>query len=96
MKGAQYIVKTLHRSSGGRLLTHRCSGAFVNEIKRTAFLIVTLSVIVVLATGSFSTGTGSNARLISPIPTKQQDANSEHNGGYQRPRSPAFSDLFGS
>jgi hypothetical protein len=78
------------------LLTDRCSGAFVNEIKRSAFLVIILSVIIVLATGCSSTGNGYNARLISLIPTKQQNANFEDDGGYQPVRSPAFSDLFGS
>lgn len=96
MKVTQYIVKTGYRSSGGSLLTDRCSGAFVNEIKRSAFLIFILSVIVVLVTSCSSTGTGSSARLISLISTNQQDANSEGDGDYQAVRSPAFSDLFGS
>ena len=96
MKTNQYIVKTNYRSSGGNLLTDRCSGAFVSEIKRSAFLVIILSVIIVLATGCSSTGIGYNARLISLIPTKQQDANFEHEGGYQPVRSPAFSDFFGS
>jgi hypothetical protein len=63
------------------LLTDSCSGAFVNAIARSAFLIVMLNVIVVLATGCFSRGTGSNARLITPILTNPQDANSEDDGG---------------
>jgi hypothetical protein len=96
MKVPQYIVHTAYRSNGGSLLTDRCSGAFVNEIKRSAFLIIILSVIVVLATGCSSTGTSSNAKLISLIPTKRQDANSINDSGYQPERSPAFSDLFGS
>ena len=95
MKATQYIVNTAHRSSGGCLLTGRRSGAFVNEIKRSVFLIVILSLIVVLATGCSTTGTGSNTRLISPIPTNHPDANSEDDGVYQPVRSPAFNDLFG-
>jgi hypothetical protein len=96
MKFTQYIVKSAHRSSGGSLLTDHCSGAFANEIKRSVFLIIMLSVIVVLATGCSSTGTGSDARLISPIPTDQQNATSEDDTRYQPARSPAFSDSFGS
>jgi len=84
------------RPSNGSLLTDACTGIFVKEIKQTAFLIVTLSVIVVLATGCASTGSSAKARLISPISTNQQDANSEDDGAYQPLRSPAFSDLFGS
>ena len=97
MKATQYIVKTAYPSSSGSLLTDRCSGAFVNEIKRFGFLVIILSVIVALATGCSSMATGPNARLISLIFTKQKrDANSEDNGGYHPVRSPAFSDLFGS
>jgi hypothetical protein len=95
MKVTQYIVKSAHRSSGRSLFTDHCSGAFVNEIKRSVFLIIMLSVIVVLATGCSSTGTGSDARLISPIPSDQQNANSEDDSQYQPARSPAFSDFFG-
>jgi hypothetical protein len=74
MKMIQYIVKTAYRSSGASLLTDHCSGVFLNEIKRSVLPTVMLSVIVVLATGCSSTGTGFNARLISPFPTNQQDA----------------------
>jgi hypothetical protein len=97
MKVTQYIVKTAYRASGGSLLTDRCSGGFVSVIKRSAFLVVMLSVIVAFATGCSSTGAGSNATLISLIPANQRNANSEDGGGgYQPVRSPAFSDLFGS
>jgi hypothetical protein len=96
MKTTQYIVKTNYRSSGGNLLSHRCSGAFVNEIKRSAFLVIILSVIIVLATGCSTTGIGYNARLIDLVPTTQRDANSKDDSWYQPVRSPAFSDLFGS
>jgi hypothetical protein len=96
MKAIQYIVKTPHRSSGGSLLTGPCSGAFVNEIKRSAFLVIILSVIVVLATGCSSTAMGSDVRLISLVPTKQRVTNFDDDRRYQPARSPAFSDLFGS
>src|SRR5271157_1378388 len=72
MKMNLYIVKSAYRSSGGSLLTDHCSGAFLNEIKRCALLTVTLGVIVVLVTGCSSTGTGFNARLISPISINQR------------------------
>jgi hypothetical protein len=55
-----------------------------------------LGVIVVLATGCSSTGTDFSARLISPIQTNSQAANSGDEGSYQQAHSPAFSDLFGS
>ena len=95
MKVTQYIVKAAYRSTVGSFLIDCCSGAFVNEIKRSAFLIVMLNVIVLLATGCSSTGAGSNARLISVISTDGRNANSKDDGGYQPVRSPAFSDLFG-
>jgi hypothetical protein len=96
MKMNLYIVKSAYRLSGGRLLTDHCSGAFLNEIKRSALLTVMLGAIVVLATGCSSTGTGFNASLISPIATHQQDANAEDDSSYQPAGSPAFSDLLGS
>jgi hypothetical protein len=79
MKLTQYRYKTWYRSSSGSLLTCRCSGAFVDEVKRSAFLIVILSVIVVLATGCSTTGTGSSGRLISLITASHQNANSGDN-----------------
>ena len=91
-----YIVKSAYRSSGGSLLTDHCSGAFLNEIKRCALLTVMLGIIVVLVTGCSSTGTGFNARLISPISINQQDANAEDDETQQPTGSPAFSDFLGS
>ena len=96
MKMNLYIVKSAYRLSGGRLLTDDCSGAFLNEIKRCALLMVMLGIIVVLVTGCSSTGTGFSARLISPIPISQQDANAEDDEMHQPAGSPAFSDLLGS
>ena len=91
-----YIVKSAYRSSGGSLLTDHCSGALLNEIKRCALLTVMLGIIVVLITGCSSTGTGFNARLVSPISINQQDANAEDNETHQPAGSPAFSDFLGS
>ena len=91
-----YLVKSAYRSSGGSLLTDHCSGAFLNEIKRCALLTVMLGIIVVLVTGCSSTGTGFDARLISPISSNQQDANAEDDGADQPAGSPAFSDFLGS
>ena len=96
MKMNLYIVKSAYRLSGGRLLTDHCSGAFLNEIKRSALLTVMLGAIVVLATGCSSTGTGFNASLISPIATHQQDANAEDDETQQPTGSPAFSDFLGN
>src|ERR1700737_94128 len=96
MKINQHIVKLVWPLSSGSLLTDHCSGAFLNHIVRTALLAVVLGVAVVLATGCSSMDTGFHARLISPSTPNQQTASSEDNGGYEPPRSPSFSDLFGS
>jgi hypothetical protein len=96
MKINQHIAKLVCPSSSGCFLTDHCSGAFPSEIRRSVLLTAMLGVIVGLATGCFSTGTALNARLISPIKTNSQAANSDDDGSYQRAQSPAFSDLFGS
>lgn len=96
MKINQHIAKLVCHSSSGSLLTDHCSGAFSSEIRRSVLLTAMLGVIVVLATGCSSTGTDFKARLISPIPTNSQAANSEDEGSYQQAESPSFSDLFGS
>ena len=96
MKVTQYRYKSGYYSSTGSMLTNICSGAFVDEVKRSALLIVILSLIVVLATGCSTTGTGSSSRLTSFILPSHQNANSEDDSGYQPVRSPAFIDLFGS
>ena len=73
-----------------------CSGAWWDDIRRAALLAVALGTTVVLATGCSSTGTGMNARLISPAPTNQQAANFEDDNWYQPSLSPGLdSDLFG-
>ena len=78
-----------------RISSH-CSGAWWDHIRRAALLAVALGTTVVLATGCSSTGTGMNARLISPAPTNQQAANFENENWYQPSLSPGFdSDLFG-
>ena len=67
------------------------------RIERAGLLAVALGATVVLATGCSSTGTGFDARLISPIPNNQQARNSEDNSWYQASWSPGFNpDLFGS
>jgi hypothetical protein len=65
------------------MLTDSCSGAFLVEVKRSAFLIVILSVTVVFATDCSTTGTDSGAGLISLIPPSHQNVNSEDDGRYQ-------------
>jgi hypothetical protein len=79
------------------MISGHCSRAFWDHIRRAALLAVALGTTVVLATGCSSTGTGFNARLISPVPNNQQAANSEADNWYQPSRSPGFDpDLFGS
>jgi hypothetical protein len=96
MKVNKYIVNTkcpIHAS----MISGHCSRAFWDHIRRAALLAVALGTTVVLATGCSSTGTGFNARLISPVPNNQQAANSEADNWYQPSRSPGFDpDLFGS
>ena len=57
---------------------------------------VVLGVTIALTTGCSSTGTGTNARLVSPSLTTQQASDPQDGGWYQPPRSPGFDDLFGS
>jgi hypothetical protein len=91
----KYIVKTTCTMHASWISSH-CSGAWWDHIRRAALLAVALGTTVVLATGCSSTGTGMNARLISPAPTNQQAANFEDGNWYQQSLSPGFdSDLFG-
>src|SRR5258707_5122163 len=97
MKINQYLVKTACPSSSGTLFPAHCFGVFVRHIERAGLLAVALGATVVLATGCSSTGTGFDARLISPLPNNQQATNSEDDSWYQPSRSPGFDpDLFGS
>jgi hypothetical protein len=92
----QYLVKTACPSSSGTLLPDHCLGVFVKHIEQAGLLAVALGATVVLATGCSSTGTGFDARLISPMPNNQQATNSEDDNWYQPSRSPGFDpDLFG-
>ena len=95
MKMNKYIVKTqcpIHAS----LISNHYSGGFWDHIRRAALLGVAFGTTVVPATGCSSTGSGMNARLISPVPTNQQAANFEDDNWYQPSLSPGFdSDLFG-
>ncbi len=78
------------------LIRSQCFGALWEHVSRAGLLSVALGTTVVLATGCSSTGTGNNARLISPVPTNQQAANFEDDNWYQPSLSPGFdSDLFG-
>ena len=95
MKMNKFIVNTkcpVHAS----LISNHYSGGFCDHIRRAALLVVALGTTVVLATGCSSTGTGSNARLISLVPTNQQAANFEDDNWYPPSLSPGLdSDLFG-
>jgi hypothetical protein len=95
MKMNQYIVKTAYRSSSGSWLIDHCSDLFLNRIRRAALPTVVLGMTVVLATSCSSTGKGFNARLVSPVSGARQGSALVDEGGYEPPRSPAFSDLFG-
>jgi hypothetical protein len=97
MKINQYLAPTAGPSSSATLLPDHCAGVFAKRIERAALLAVALGATVVLATGCSSTGTGFDARLLSPAPSNQQAANSESDNWYQPSRSPEFDpDLFGS
>jgi hypothetical protein len=97
MKINQSLVRTAGASSRANLLPGHCAGLFAKQIERAALLAVALGETVVLATGCSSTGTGFDARLISPFPSNQQAANCENDNWYQPSRSPEFDPgLFGS
>ena len=97
MKINQSLVRTAGPSSRATLLPDHCAGVFAKQIERAALIAVALGATVVLATGCSSTGTGFDARLISPVASNQQAANSEDENWYQPSRSPEFDpDLFGS
>jgi len=95
MKMNKYVVKTTCPIYT-RLISSHCSGALWDHVRRAPLLAVALGIIVVLATGCSSTGTGINARLISPVPSNQQASNFDDDNWYRPPLSPGFdSDLFG-
>jgi hypothetical protein len=96
MKIHQTLVKTVRPSSCDTLLSDYLLGVFAKHIERAALLALALGTTIVLATGCSLTGTGFNARLISPVPNNQQATHSEDDNWYQPSRSPGFdSDLFG-
>jgi hypothetical protein len=95
MKMNKYILSTACQIYASWISSY-CSGAFWDHTRRPALLAIALGTTVVLATGCSSTGTGINARLISPVPTNQQAVNFEDDNWYQPSLSPGFdSDLFG-
>jgi hypothetical protein len=78
------------------ILTHRCSGPYLQNIGRYALLAVALGLSAMLETGCSSTEEGFRARLTGSAPTTRRVTESEDDGGYQPTRSPAFDpDLFG-
>lgn len=92
----QHIVNTAPPSSIGSLRAGYCSRVLLHYVGRAELLAVVLGVTVALATGCSSTGTGMNARLVSPVLTTQRNSDPQDDGWYQPPRSPGFDDLFGS
>ena len=96
MKTNQHILKLVCPSSSGTLLNDQYSGTFLNEITRAPLLTVVLGISVLLATGCASMATGISAKLISPVPNRQEAAEADGNHAYQPTRSPALSDFFGS
>jgi hypothetical protein len=96
MKMNEDILETPYGSSSGKLLTDHCSGVRLNPIRRAALLTLLLGMSVVVATSCSSTGNGLNARLVSPVSAARQGSDPEDEARYEPPRSPAFSDLFGS
>ena len=78
------------------ILTHPCSGLYLQNIGRCALVAVAIGLSAMLATGCSSTEEGFQTRLTGSAPTTRRVTESEDNGGYQPTRSPAFDpDLFG-
>ena len=89
MRMKEYIVNTISLSHPG-LIGSQCSGAFWTHISGPALLAVALGTTAAFVTGCTSTGAGFKARLISPIPAKQQAASFESDNWYQPSVSPGF------
>jgi hypothetical protein len=96
MQSNQHIEKTALPWSNARMLNDRCSGFFFNDMGRAALLAVIFGVVVMLATGCSSTGTGISARLVSPVLATQGNSDWQDDGWYQPSRSPGFHDETGS
>jgi hypothetical protein len=92
----QHIERMARPWSGAKMLNDHCSGFFFNDMGRAALLAVVFGVVVLLATGCSSTGTGVKAGLIAPVTSASQDSVPEDDGFYHPPRSPGFNDLTGS
>jgi hypothetical protein len=75
------------------MLSDRCSGFFFNDTGRAALLAVIFGIVVMLATGCSSTGTGISTKLVSPVLATQGISDPQDDGWYQPTRSPGFDDL---
>jgi hypothetical protein len=96
MQTNQHIEKMALPLSNARMLSDRRSGFFFNDMGRATLLVVILGVVVILATGCSSTGTGFSTRLVSPVAATKGNSDPQDDGWYQPPRSPGFNDLTGS
>jgi hypothetical protein len=90
MKINQSLMGTAGPSNRASLRLGHCAGVFAKQIERAALLVVAHLTNVVLTTGCPSTGTGFGARMMSPVHSNQQAANSENGDWYQPSRSPEF------
>ena len=96
MKLNQHIIKRLDFSACGSLLAGQRSGFSFRKITRPALLTIAFGITVVLATSRASTTGGVSTRLITAVTINQDAKNPEETDLYQTPRSPTFSDFFGS
>jgi hypothetical protein len=96
MKINQSVIKLVRSSSKGSLLMDQCSGAFLNEITRVAFLAVVLGISMVLATGCTATSKGVSVRMMAPVTRNQEVSYFDLRDSDSLTRSPAFSNFFGS
>ena len=96
MKLNLFSSSVISPTCNSSILTHRCSGLYLQNIGRCVLLAIALGLSAMLATGCSSTEKGFQPRRTGSAPTTQRVTESEANGGYQPTRSPAFDpDLFG-
>src|SRR5262245_36280847 len=96
MKLNLFSSSVISPTCNSSILTHHCSGLYLQNIGRCALLAAALGLSAMLATGCSSTGEGFQTRLTGSAPTSRHVTESEDNGEYQPIRSPAFDpDLFG-
>ncbi len=96
MKINQNVINLVRPSSKGSLLMDQCSGAFLNEITRVAFLAVVLGISMLLVTGCTATSKGVSVRLMTPVTRHQEVSYFDLRDSDSLTKSPAFSDFFGS